>query len=331
MLLSRKKFLLITAGGLLGMGKKTEVVMTVRGPVPAGQLGRTLVHEHFLVDFIGADKITSDRWERGAVLHKVMPYLDELREFNVKTIFDCTPAYLGRDVQLLKMISDKSGLHIVTNTGYYGAVDNKYLPPHAFTETAQQLAARWTREFEQGIESSGIRPGFIKIGVNPGPLSSLHQKLVRAAGLTHKATGLTICSHTGKALPAFEEIAILESMGVDPVAFVWVHAQEENDAIAYSRAIQKHSWVSLDGIAWGPVEKYAEWLLALKQKGMLNGALLSHDAGWYQPGEGDGGNYRGYTNIFKQLFPLLLKKGFTENDLDQLLIKNPAKAFAISS
>ncbi len=329
MLLSRKEFLLITAGGLVGMRKKTETVMTVTGAVPANQLGRTLVHEHFLVDFIGADKVSYDRWERKAVLEKVMLYLEELREFKVRTIFDCTPAYLGRDVQLLQMISDKSGLHVVTNTGYYGAVDNKYLPPHAFTETAVQLAARWTREFEQGIDGTGIKPGFIKIGVNPGNLSPLHQKLVQAAALTHKATGLTICSHTGKALPAFEEIAILESMGVNPAAFVWVHAQEEKDVAAYSRAIKKRSWVSLDGIAWGAVDQYAEWLLALKHKGMLNGVLLSHDAGWYQPGEPGGGNYRGYTNIFKQLFPLLQKKGFTDNDLDQLLIKNPAKAFAI--
>ena len=37
------------------------------------------------------------------------------------------------------------------------------------------------REFEEGIDGTGIRPGFIKIAVNPGPLIPIQQKMVRAA------------------------------------------------------------------------------------------------------------------------------------------------------
>jgi phosphotriesterase-related protein len=62
----------------------------------------------------------------------------------------------------------------------------------------------------------------------------------------------------------------------------------------------------------------------------LNKVLISHDAGWYKPGEKEGGDFRGYTNIFTALLPLLKEKGFTENDMQQLLVKNPAAAFAIS-
>ena len=31
-------------------------IMTVTGPVAPAQMGQTLIHEHVLVDFIGADK-----------------------------------------------------------------------------------------------------------------------------------------------------------------------------------------------------------------------------------------------------------------------------------
>ena len=152
MLLSRRNFLLLTTGGILASAckKPDPIVMSVNGPLDADQLGKTLIHEHFLVDFIGADKINYNRWNRNEVIKKVIPYLEEVKKYGVKTIFDCTPAMLGRDIELLNMLADKSGIHIVTNTGYYGAVDNKYLPQHAFTETAEQLAGRWTSEFEKG-------------------------------------------------------------------------------------------------------------------------------------------------------------------------------------
>ena len=62
---------------------------------------------------------------------------------------------------------------------------------------------------------------------------------------------------------------------------------------------------------------------------MLNKVLISHDAGWYKPQEKNGGSFTGYINIFTELIPLLKKKGFTDNDMQQLLVKNPAEAFAI--
>lgn len=251
--ISRKDFLLLSACGLMGSARKTSYgdIMTVSGKISSEQMGKALVHEHFLVDFIGADLTTYQRWDKASVVRKVLPYLKEVKQHGIKTIFDCTPAFLGRDVELLKMLAENSGLQLVTNTGYYGAVNNKYLPPHAFTDTAEQLADRWISEFEKGIEGTKVKPGFIKISVNEGPLSSLHQKLIRAAAITHLATGLTICSHTGPAEAALEQIEILKNNGVDPSAFVWVHAQAEKDRIYYKQVATKKGWISLDGIGWG--------------------------------------------------------------------------------
>ena len=131
-------------------------IITVTGEIPAYQMGKTLHHEHILVDFIGADSISYDRWNKNDVLEKVLPYLLEIKKLGYKTLVDCTPAYLGRDPQLLKTLSEKSGLYILTNTGYYSAVNAKYIPKHGFTETAEQLAARWIDEAKniaQTVES----------------------------------------------------------------------------------------------------------------------------------------------------------------------------------
>lgn len=330
MLFSRRQFLFATLGiSFYRFGRKPGNIITVLGEIPADALGKTLVHEHMLVDFIGADKISYDRWNRDQVEQKVLPYLLEAKQAGIKSIFDCTPAFLGRDIILLKRLSEKTGLHMITNTGYYGAVNNKYLPAWAKEETDKQLASRWIREFKEGIENSDVRPGFIKISVDAGKLSALHQKLARAAAITHLETGLTICSHTGKSPAAFEQLDILKTMGVKADAFVWVHAQAETDRSLHIKATRRGAWISLDGIGWGDFENYADSIADLKQEHLLHRVLISHDAGWYKPGEPDGGKFTGFTNIFSQLIPLLNKRGFTQADYEQLLIKNPASAFAL--
>jgi phosphotriesterase-related protein len=329
--LSRRSFL-ITGLALLGCRGLTKLpyVVTVNGPIDTGQLGTALIHEHFLVDFIGADKINFGRWDRKLVVEKVLPYLLEVKQLGVTSIFDCTPAYLGRDVQLLKMLSDASGLHIITNTGYYGAVENKYLPAWAFTESPEQLADRWINEFNDGIEGTSIKPGFIKISVNPDdPLSQVDKKLVVAAALTHKITGLTICSHTGPAPAAFAQLDILEGQGVSPEAFVWVHAQAEKDKLLLVKAAASGAWISLDGLGWGDFDKYADSILLMKRKGLLHRVLISHDAGWYKPDEKEGGEFIGYTAIFKELIPRLSALGFTGPETETLLVQNPAAALGI--
>ena len=105
--------------------KKEGIIMTVKGPIPSETLGITLTHEHLLVDFIGADSIDNSRWNRPDVVKKCLPFLLQIRDLGCKSFIDCTPAYLGRDPLLLKELSDLSGLNILTNTGYYGAGNNK--------------------------------------------------------------------------------------------------------------------------------------------------------------------------------------------------------------
>jgi phosphotriesterase-related protein len=67
----------------------------------------------------------------------------------------------------------------------------------------------------------------------------------------------------------------------------------------------------------------------MKENGLLNKVLLSHDAGWYRPGEENGGSYRGYTSLFEKLIPALREKQFTDQEIDQLMVINPAEAFTV--
>lgn len=334
----RREFLkagLVLSAGMTGLfslasaaGKKQKV-MTVAGLIESSAMRNTLCHEHILVDFIGAEEVNPPRWERESVMAKVLPYLQEAKQAGCHTFIDCTPNYLGRDVVLLKQLSQKAGLHIITNTGYYGGSDNKFLPAHAFTETAEQLSRRWINEHQNGIDGTPIKPGFMKISVNPAHLSDVSIKLITAAALTHKKTGLTIASHTGPATPAFEQIEILKANNIDPTVFIWVHAQSESDRSYFIKAARAGAWVSLDGLNDTNVEEYVDVVSHLKKEKCLHKILLSHDAGWYDPAKPDGGELRGYTVLFKKLIPALEQMGFSEEEIIQLIQKNAGAAFSI--
>lgn len=304
-------------------------IMTVTGPVAPAALGRTLPHEHAMVDFAGADTVGRERYNRTDVESVVRPHLDELASIGGTSMMECTPAFLGRDPVLLRTLSETTGIQIITNTGYYGARNDQHLPQHAFTESPDVLANRWIREWREGIGDSGIRPGFIKIGVDPGPLSSIDEKLVRAACQTHLQTGLTIASHTGPATPAFEQLQVLAEEGVDPSAWIWVHAQNEEDMSRHVEAAQRGAWIEFDGYEPARTQEYAARLSVMREQGLLDRVLISQDNGWYSVGESGGGDFQPYTALFTELLPALRQAGFTEPELHGLVTSNPANAFSI--
>jgi phosphotriesterase-related protein len=308
---------------------KQPKIITVTGEIPASAIGKTLHHEHLLVDFIGADSTGYHSWNRDSVIEKVLPYLLEIKKLGYKTLVECTPAYLGRDPLLLKILSEKSGIQILTNTGYYSAVGGKFIPKHGFEETAEQLANRWIDEAKNGIEGTGIYPGFIKIAVERAPLQEINRKVVEAACIAHKATGLTIMSHTGLAVPAYQEIEILKQYGVHPSAFIWTHANNEKDWGKIIEAAKMGVWIAFDKFEQNETENFSEFALLMKNEGLLNRLLFSHDAGWYDPMKPGGGTFRDFTAIENFLIPALLQKGLTEKEIVQIFELNPAEAFAV--
>jgi phosphotriesterase-related protein len=89
------------------------------------------------------------------------------------------------------------------------------------------------------------------------------------------------------------------------------------------------AWVSFDGLNEENTSDYIRLVLNMKNNRVLHRVLLSHDAGWYDPGSVDGGEFRGFPTLFVSLIPQLRKEGFTDNEIHQILVANPAEAFTI--
>ncbi|MDR8392520.1 hypothetical protein NC796_15300 [Aliifodinibius sp. S!AR15-10] len=306
--------------------------MTVKGPVTPSALGTTLPHEHIMVDFIGADSVSKDRYDLDSVATMVKPFLQDFWKSGGQTLIECTPNYLGRDPALLKRLSEETGLNLLTNTGYYGDEKGQFLPNHVYEESAGQLAARWITEWKEGIGDTGVKPGFIKMRVDESPISETGQKLLHAAAQTHKASGLTIGVHTPDGATALEQLEILQDHGIDPSAFIWIHAQNEDDSKIHQEAAREGAWVEFDGIGPGSADYHFKLINSMRQDGLLDRVLISHDAGWYRVGQpgGSPGDFDPYTYIFEQFIPRLKRAGFTEEEIDMLVRENPQKAFTIS-
>ncbi|MEF8811654.1 MAG: twin-arginine translocation signal domain-containing protein, partial [Bacteroidales bacterium] len=226
------------------LDKKT--IMTVTGPISLSEAGTFLTHEHVLSRF-GMEPAEPPVYEEQQVYSEVVPYLKYLKTLGIQTIADCTTAYFGRDAGILKELSKRSGMNIVANTGFYGAADDRYVPSFVDSTSPEKLAEKWIAEFNDGIEGS-VKPGFIKTAIDSGGMSKTDQKLVEAAAITSKETGLSIAVHTGGNLEgARKEMDIFRHHGVNLNSWIWVHAQGA-DTGATVDAARKGAWISIDDL-----------------------------------------------------------------------------------
>mgnify|MGYP003304089477 FL=1 len=85
-----------------------------------------------------------------------------------------------RDIQLIKRVSERSGVQIVAATGNHLAV------PRPFVDVAPKVISElYIREIRVGIEGTGIKAGIIKVASDAGGVTPPQEVILRAAALTH--------------------------------------------------------------------------------------------------------------------------------------------------
>jgi hypothetical protein len=237
------------AGGALA-APAASTVHTVRGPIDAGAMGTTLVHEHVLVDFAGAEKVSRSRYDADEVFRTVLPRLLELRERGCRTLLECTPAWLGRDPLLLRRLSEASGLHLVTNTGYYGAANDIAVPKHAWTQdrpaAGRPLDGGAARRHRGHSRPAGLPQERRRRGAAVRRSTASSSRRGRCATST---PGSPSPSTPATGRPPSRSSSVPEGAGVSPEAYVWVHAQNAKDPA--TRAASPGRAPGSSSTAWG--------------------------------------------------------------------------------
>lgn len=303
---------------------------TVRGPIPADGSRIILPHEHVFTDLRGPTVVGYGTADVDDVIRVMNPLLVEARKQGVGLLVECTGIGVGRNVPMIQRLSQESGLDMMVPTGVYGR--DHYAPPETRIMTEDELAALFVREVREGIENTGVRAGFIKIATSNTGMTAMEQKFLRAAGRAARDTGAAIASHTTSGLTARKQVEILESIS-PMIRFIWVHAQTEKNRNYHRDLAARGVFIEFDALGWTPAEDNGV-IAAIKDLvagGYGDRLLLSHDAGWYQPGQRNGGTQKPYTYLLNTFVPKMRNAGLDDAMIRMIIQDNPVRAFAFMS
>src|SRR5690606_7655255 len=130
------------------------------------------------------------------------------------------------DVTGLRWLAEQSGVHIIAATGYN---HEKFSAPYIENASVADLAARYVRDVTIGMDGTSSRAGLIKASSPLNAISTLAEKMFRAAAEAHHATGAPISTHTEAGTMALEQIALLTEAGVKPQHIIIGHMDRKLD------------------------------------------------------------------------------------------------------
>ncbi len=312
-------------------------VNTVTGPIDVSDLGFTLSHEHVSISGPGLKHTYPELVDSQAVLDQVPKALKEAYDEGLRTIIDVTTIDLGRDIELMREVSQLSGVNIIPATGNHMGI-----PVSFGTASPDLLASVYIREVEEGIEGTGIKAGIIKVASDRGGVTELQEVVLRAAGRTCKATGTRISTHTWSPDRVGEQqVRILEEEGVDLDAVYIGHSNDDTDMDYLLGLLQKGVWIGLDRYPGGRIPGTPDWegrtqvAAQLMEAGYTHKIMLSHDyvppANWLSEEiREDRHNFNpdAYSFISRKVLPRLKELGASDDDIHQIMVDNPRRFFA---
>ncbi|MBN1401243.1 MAG: esterase [Anaerolineae bacterium] len=307
----------------------TTQLITTLGPHGAEGLGIILPHEHVFVDLRPPNTPGWAEAEEEEVVRLMGPELERARAAGIGCLVEATPVGVGRRVDLVTAVSRAVHFPVVVATGIYR---EPWVPDWAREADEGGLCEWMLRELTEGIENTNVRAGWIKLSAGDEGMTAVERRILRAAIEAALRTGAVIGSHTVRGSVAREQTDLIEQRGHDPSRFIWVHAQNEPDVAIHRELARRGVWIEYDGLGGGQTdEHYVERILRLLDAGFGERMMLSHDRGWYQPGEPGGGTPRPFTYLVESFLPKLRAAGVDEDTVAQLTQRNPFRAYARSS
>ena len=338
-------------------------VNSVCGEVSRERLGTVTTHEHVLLDLTAfyqalpvpgiEDPATQkvEMWNLGILSRDCYALKDNLllddeavqaeelayfRRAGGDTVVDASLPGIGRDARALKRIAEKTGLNIIMGTGFYVGETH---PKELADMTDRQVADLMVRELTEGVDGTDIRAGYIgEIGISE-IFDEKERKVLRAAALAQKDTGVAINVHINPwTTNGLEAADILLQAGVAPDRICISHIDVENRESYVYALLQKGVYVEFDnfgkeyyirrevrnsgyGLFVHDTDRVA-FLKKLIDDGYLSQILLSCDlclknlmhkyGGW------------GYDHVLTNIVPMMEEYGITQKQIKTLLVENPA-------
>jgi phosphotriesterase-related protein len=319
-------------------------VPTTAGDTDVDDLGVVFMHEHV---FIRTEPLQwgwpgFGGWDTDTEVATAAAHLRALFEAGVGAILDMTVPGLGRDPALVARAADGTGLKVMFATGYY-TYDHLPFPFHfrgpgkVLDGDDRLLESLFERDLTVGIGDTGLRAAVLKIVTDEQGMTDDVRRLAQAVASVHARTGAPICTHAhAPSRRGLDQQQLLAARGVDLGRVLIGHSNESTDLGYLEQVIAAGSYLGWDRCGLQvtvPLDAQLDTLARLCERGYADRIMLSHDKAsfmdWFTAAEQDFGlpDWH-YTYIHEGVLPGLKDRGVTDDQIEQMLVRNPRGFFA---
>ena len=342
-------------------------IQTVLGPIAPGQLGRTLMHEHVLCDIrpprsrgdndLGPEITLENVWQINhghGIKRAGRKYMLDLEDVATRevammkhdggdAIVELTCGGLSPDPAGLQRIAAGTGVHLVMGCGHY--VDD-YQDPRNHARQVDDFAAEMIGQIFDGVPSAmkggaDIRAGMIgEIGCT-SPWSDTEKRVMQAAFIAAAETGCSINVHPGRHPDQPQEVAdFARAQGFPTERMVISHIDrtvfdeprllklaDTGVTVEFDLFGQEASYYGLSDIDMPNDATRLRLIRALIAAGHLERVVISHDICYRTRLASFGGH--GYGHIFRNVVPMMKKRGYSEAEIEAILVGNPRRLLTI--
>lgn len=296
-----------------------SAVRTVLGDLHPGQLGVTDAHDHL---FLRSPRLPREELEdAGAARAELAAF----REAGGGSVVQWTPYGLGRRAADLPRVSRAAGVHVVCATGLHQAV---HYDEGLLAGLRGRLAEFFVSELTEGIGTSGVRAGLVKVAGGFHGLDAHARWTMAAAAEAHHATGAPVAVHLelGTAAPDVLDL-LCGALEVPPHRVILGHLNRAPDFLVHREAAGTGCFLAFDGPS--RAHHATDWRMpdavrALAEAGFGRQLLLGGDTVVAGARSVDGGP--GMPYLLRRLRPRLAAEVGTDL-VERILTENPGRAF----
>jgi 5-phospho-D-xylono-1,4-lactonase len=308
-------------------------VMTVTGPVPASSLGVTNAHEHL---FLRSPALA------GQEITDLDRTTDEVREsaaLGLAAIVEMTPIGLGRRPDLLRAVSEATGVAIVGATGYHR---DAHYPADGWVvrADADTLAERIVADLETGMhpgdwngeaDPDPARAGAIKAGASYHVITAAERRRLQAAAIGSRRTGAAILVHCEVGTAGHEIVDLLTAAGVAPDRIVLSHLDRNPDPELHAELAGRGVTLEYDTLGrtkYHPDSTLLDLIERMLGAGHGDRIMLGCDLGRRDYYRAYGGG-PGMRHLLATFVPRLRRR-IGDRATDAILVATPARVYALA-
>ena len=317
-------------------------VQTVRGPVGAGDLGVTLMHEHV---FVLSPEIMAnypEGWgDETARVDAAVEKLNSLKAVGVDTIVDPTVIGLGRYIPRIQRVADRTDLNIVVATGVYTYNDVPmyfhFSGPGTALDGSEPMVELFVRDITEGIAGTGVKAGILKCATDEPGITPGVDRVLRAVAAAHRITGVPITTHThAHTRRGLEQQRVFTEEGVDLSRVIIGHSGDTTDLDYLEELIEAGSYIGMDRFGIDNIlgfEDRVETVATMCARGHADKMVLAHDASCHIDWLPEAAlpfilpNWH-YLHIHQDVLPALRRRGVTDQQIRTMLVDNPRAILA---